>query len=102
MITVEDILAQFPDTSQIDRERIQAMVDVANQGFPDSRFGDNAATADRGRALYVMHMLTKPPVDLKAAAVRAQVATLGKPFVKKPHPWDATEHGKMLKGLVTH
>lgn len=100
MITVEDILAQFPDTSQIDRERIQAMVDVANQGLPDSRFGDNAATADRGRALYVMHMLSKPPVDLNAPAVRAQMAS-PKPYIRKPHPWDATEHGRALKGLVT-
>ena len=99
MITYDDVVSAYPDVGNMDRDRVDTFVDIANIGFPDSRFGDKPAVADRGRILYVMHMLEAPAVDINAPHVRAQMGA-PKPFGKKPHPWESTEHGKTLMTLA--
>jgi hypothetical protein len=100
MITYDDVVSTYPTAERFERDRVDAVIEIANAGFPDSRFGGKPAVADRGRLLYVMHMLEKPPVDLDAPHVRAQMGA-PKPFIKKPHPWHSTEYGKDLSGLVS-
>lgn len=100
MITFEDVLNNHPTVVRFEEARVEEFVQLANIGLPDSRFGGDDALADRGRILWVMHMMEKPPADLQAPHVLAQMSN-PKPFGKKPHPWGSTEHGAALIDLAT-
>ena len=98
-ITFDDVQAAFPDeASGFTAEQAAPFIEAANIGLPDSRF-TNPKLAERGRLNYVMHMLTKPPLDLNAAHIRAQMMA-PKPDIKKPHVWDGTSFGDALKKAV--
>lgn len=96
-ITFDDVLSAFPEADEFDPKEAKAAVLAANVGLPDSRFA-SPVLANRGRVLYVMHMLTKPGVDINAPHIRAQMGS-PKPFRKKPHVWSGTEHGETLRKL---
>ena len=71
-ITFDDVQAAFPDeASAFTAEQAAPFIEAANIGLPDSRF-TNPKLAERGRLDYVMHMLTKPPLDLNAHHILAQ------------------------------
>jgi hypothetical protein len=100
MITRDDVIAANPTAEQYTPEQMDPFLEAANLGLPDSRF-KNPALADRGRVTYVMHMLTKPALNLNAPHIRAQLAT-PKAKIKKPSPWDGTPHGVALKKMVVN
>lgn len=107
MITYDDVVQADPIVESMNRETVQFWVDTANVGLPDERFAHartgiiRPGTPHKGRVLYVLHMLNVPPVDLKALYIRERLKVgTSKTYVKTPHPWDSTQHGKQLKKLV--
>lgn len=107
MITYDDVVKADPSVEDLNRETVQSWIDIANAGFPDMRFAHprtgiiRPGTPHRGKVLYVLHMLNVPPVDLNAPYIRARMTPgASKTFIKTPHPWDSTHHGKQLKKLV--
>ncbi len=99
MITFDDVLRAFPEAHVYTPAIAAPFLEAANLGLPDSRFKGNAALADRARLNYVMHMLTKPALDLDAPHIRAQMG-MPHPRIKKPHPWAGTKYGDALKKAV--
>jgi hypothetical protein len=98
-ISFDDIRAAFPaEAKAFTAEQAAPFLEAANLGFPDSRF-KTPAMADRGRVNYVMHMLTKPKLNLGAPHILAQMGA-PKPRMKKPHVWDGTKFGVALKKAV--
>jgi hypothetical protein len=99
MITFDDVAHAFPDaTHDFTADDAKPFIEAANHGFHDARFVSRAM-ADRGRINYVMHMLTKPALDLNAPHILAQMGQ-PRPGIKKPHPWTGTGYGETLKKLV--
>lgn len=98
MITFDDVVAAFPEAKRFTADQARPFVEAANGGLLDARF-KQPKMADRGRVNYVMHMLTKPALNLAAPHIRAQMAS-PQPRVKKPHVWDGTKYGVALKKAV--
>lgn len=98
MINFSSVLDMYPEASAYSESAAAPFIEAANVGFPDSRFAD-PAYADRGRILYVMHMLTKPPINLSAPYIVAQMGS-PRPDIKKPDPWDGTTFGVELSNAV--
>lgn len=98
MINFDDVLRVYPEAKHFTAEQAEPFLEAANIGFPDSRF-KAAAQADRGRAHYVMHMLSKAKLDPNAPHIRAQMGS-PKARIKKPHVWDGTKYGEALRKAV--
>lgn len=97
-ITYDDVLAVYPEAKAFTPEEMENTLVVANLGFPDSRFA-NEVQAERGRINYVMHVMTKPALDLKAPHILAQLNS-PKPGIKKPSPWKGTPYGDALTNAI--
>lgn len=101
MITYDQVVAVHPEAARFPKDTVEAFVTAANVGLPDARFKSaKSSAADAGRIDYVMHMLTKPALNLSAPHVLARAAFPGRSFVKTPHHWDSTSFGKNLKAGI--
>lgn len=98
MIAYEDVIARHPELASEDEETVKRWIDSANRGIPDARVKGNE-DPDYARSLFVVHALTKPPLNLEEAFTpRSQP----KAKVDKRHKWSTTEHGRQLIQMVKY
>lgn len=97
MISNEDVIAAYPQAEAIDEALLTHWVDVANVTIDAARVKD-PRTLNQAQILFVMHQITKPPLDLKAPAVVARTRQPGRRagYVKAKHVWAGTLHGDAL------
>ena len=100
MLTNQDIITAHPEAADFDQDMLAHWASMADVAVPLDRVKD-PRSLHQAQILYVMHQMTKPPIDLNAPHIVARMNN-PKPYVKTPSPWTGTRHGDALRTAVKY